>query len=156
MTTSRPHSFPNRLPTARRQAMSRIVLQTFLTFFAFDFFTGAYAGLPKWGTLIAGPPPPVPLRSPITMPLAAEYSPSIPLIEFSRAPEISAAMSTTSAFPFELMESPGAVAPVSTPEFSESPQVSVKRLWTVYDGAEDGQGREDLLLMVGGWMLGQL
>ncbi len=34
--------------------------------------------------------------------------------------------------------------------------VMVKRLWTVYDGAEDGQGREDLLLIVGGWMLGQL
>ncbi len=32
----------------------------------------------------------------------------------------------------------------------------VKRLWTVYDGPEDRQGREDLLLMVGGWMLGQL
>ena len=32
----------------------------------------------------------------------------------------------------------------------------LKRLWTVYDGAEDGPGREDLLVMVGGWMLGQL
>ncbi len=30
------------------------------------------------------------------------------------------------------------------------------QLWTVYDGAEDGQGREDLLLMVRGWMVGQL
>ena len=32
----------------------------------------------------------------------------------------------------------------------------LKRLWIVYDGAEDGQGRDDLLLIVGGWMVGQL
>ncbi len=103
---------------------SPVAFLTLLTFFAFDFLTGAYAGLPKWGTLIAGPPPPALPREPFTVLPPAESSPSLPVMQFTQAPEVTAAASADPVFAAELTQSPEPSEPVSSVELSESPQVS--------------------------------
>ena len=103
---------------------SPVVFLSLLTLLAFDLLTCTHASLPKWGNLIAGPPPPAPLRAPFTVLPPTELSSSIPAVEFTQEHDVFAAASAGPSSAAEPSESPEPVAPVAAMEHSETPEVS--------------------------------